>query len=63
MSLPVVKRTANYQSCSVSHQEEDGNEEEAAAPNATAEAFNFTGGASGGANGGAANNGGAGFNF
>ena len=49
---------------SVSHQDEDGNEEEAAAPDATAEAFNFTGGASGGAGaGGAANNGGAGFNF
>jgi len=46
-------------------EDEDGNEEEAAAPNATAEAFNFTGGASGGGAGagGAANNGGAGFNF
>ena len=43
-----------------SFQDEDGKEEEAVAPNAAPEAFNFTGGASGG---GAANNGGAGFNF
>ena len=46
----------------MSFQDDEGKEEEAVAPNAGAEAFNFTGGASGGS-GGAANNGGAGFNF